>query len=57
MDDSNEERKPEKIRKGNGIAYSQSAESPPRTPPQAPRDLTSLTKTPNKRPLNEEILQ
>ncbi|PKK59425.1 hypothetical protein RhiirC2_295069 [Rhizophagus irregularis] len=37
---------------------SQSAEShPPRTPPQAPRDLSPLMNTPNKRPLEREIQQ
>ncbi|CAG8557486.1 301_t:CDS:10 [Gigaspora rosea] len=52
---SDEERK---MRKVNSTAHSQSTESPqPRTPPQAPRDLTPLKTTPNKRPRNKEEIQ
>ena len=64
MDDSDEdldeEKKSGKIRRVNRTAHSQSTESPqpvPRTPPQAPRDLTPLEITPNKRPLNKEEIQ
>ena len=59
IDSSGEERESRKIRRTNNTTNSESAESPvPRTPLQAPRDLTSLTTTPNKRPIsNEEILQ
>ncbi|KAF0425124.1 hypothetical protein F8M41_006378 [Gigaspora margarita] len=48
-----------KIRRTNNTTNSESAESPvPRTPPQVSRVLTSLTTTPNKRPIsNKEILQ
>jgi hypothetical protein len=54
-DNSDEERK---MRRVNSTAHSQSTEYPqPRTPPQAPRDLTPLKTTPNKRPRNEEEIQ
>ena len=46
MDSSDEERESRKIRRTNNTTDLESAESPvPRTPPQAPRDLTT---TPNK---------
>ncbi|CAG8774256.1 16236_t:CDS:2, partial [Racocetra persica] len=54
-DNSDEERK---MRRVNSTAHSQSTESPqPRTPPQAPRVLTPLKTTPNKRPRNKEEIQ
>ncbi|RHZ78278.1 hypothetical protein Glove_166g253 [Diversispora epigaea] len=54
-DNSDKERK---MRRVNSTAHSQSTESPqPRTPPQAPRDLTPLKTTPNKRPRNKEEIQ
>ncbi|CAG8581905.1 16463_t:CDS:2 [Dentiscutata erythropus] len=50
-DNSDEERKMRRVN-------SQSTESPqPRTPPQAPRVLTPLKTTPNKRPRNKEEIQ
>jgi hypothetical protein len=56
IDSSDEESESRKIRRTNKTTNSQSTESPqpPRTPPQASRDLTSLTTTPNKRPINNE---
>ncbi|CAG8626613.1 6912_t:CDS:10, partial [Ambispora gerdemannii] len=54
-DNSDEERK---MRRVNSTAHSQSTESPqPRTPPQAPRDLTPLKTTPNKRSWNKEEIR
>ncbi|CAG8537560.1 7382_t:CDS:2 [Acaulospora colombiana] len=54
-DNSDEERE---MRRVNSTAHSQSTESPqPRTPPQAPRNLTSLKTSPNKRPRNKEEIQ
>ncbi|RGB26418.1 hypothetical protein C1646_674813 [Rhizophagus diaphanus] len=62
-EDSDEEKKSRKLKRVN--SHLQSTESPqqsteslqsvPSTPPQAPRDLSPLMTTPNKRPLERKI--